>query len=35
LMAPILHQPTLSVEKKDEMIKEHKKTVDEALNVNV
>lgn len=33
-MAPILHQPTLSLTKKDEMIHEHKKTIDEALNPN-
>lgn len=34
LMAPILFQPTLSLEKKNEMIREHKKTIDEANNVH-
>jgi hypothetical protein len=29
-MAPIIHQPTLSIKKKQEMIKEHEKTVYEA-----
>jgi hypothetical protein len=33
-MAPILHQPTLSLAKKDEMILEHEKTMEEALNPN-
>lgn len=31
-MAPILHQPTLSLSKKDGMMREHQKTIDEALN---
>lgn len=34
-MAPILLQPTLSLEKKNEMIEEHKKTVEAAENVDV
>ena len=33
-MAPILHQPTLSLAKKDAMILEHEKTMEEALNPN-
>lgn len=33
-MAPILHQPTLSLAKKDEMVLEHEKTMEEALNPN-
>jgi len=33
-MAPILLQPTLSLEKKNEMIAEHKKTIDEAVNID-
>ena len=32
MMAPILLQPTLSLQKKQQMIQEHKKTIDEAFN---
>ena len=32
MMAPILLQPTLSLQKKQEMISEHKRTIDEAWN---
>lgn len=31
-MAPILLQPTLSLQKKQEMIDEHAQTIDEAFN---
>jgi len=34
-MAPILLQPTLSLEKKNEMVEEHKKTLEQALNVDI
>lgn len=32
MMAPVLLQPTLSLQKKEEMLAEHKTTLDEAFN---